>query len=63
MRKVKVQVETEKKGLFGTKKVIETKTVKVDNKTYKEMKKKEKNRPYSIEEMMLYDEIFDEWDD
>ena len=24
------------KGLFGVKKVIETKTVKVDNKTYKE---------------------------
>ena len=63
MKKIKVQVETEKKGLFGTKKVIETKTIKVDNKTYKEMKKKEKNRPYSIEEMMLYDEIFDEWDD
>ena len=63
MKKIKVQVETEKKGLFGTKMVIETKTIKVDNKTYKEMKKKEKNRPYSIEEMMLYDEIFDEWDD
>lgn len=43
MKKVKVQVETEKKGLFGTKKVIETKTIKVDNKTYKAMKKKEKN--------------------
>ena len=63
MKKIKVQVETEKKGLFGTKKVTETKTVKVDNKTYKELKKKEKNRPFSIEEMMLYDEIFDEWDD
>lgn len=63
MKKIKVQVETEKKGLFGTKKVIETKTIQVDNKTYKEMKKKEKNRPYSIEEMMLYDEIFDELDD
>lgn len=63
MKKVKIQVETEKKGLFGTKKALETKTIQVDNKTYKEMKKKEKNRPFSIEEMMLYDEIFDEWDD
>lgn len=68
MKKVKVQVETEKKGLFGRKKtVVETKTIEVDNKTYKEMKKAEKeakkaynNRPYSIEEMMLYDEIFDD---
>lgn len=63
MKKVKVQVETEKKGLFGTKKVVETKTIKVDDKTYKKMQKEKNNRPFSIEEMMFYDEIFDEWDD
>ena len=58
MKKVKVQVETEKKGLFGTKKVIETKTIKVDNKTYKKMQKEKNIQPYSIEEMIFYDELF-----
>jgi len=43
--------------------VMETRTFEVDSKTYKKMKQDAKNRPYSIEEMMLYDEIFDEWDD
>ena len=58
--KVKVMVETEKRGLFGKKKVLEERTIEVDSKTYKKMQKEKKNRPYSIEEMMLYDEIFDE---
>lgn len=58
--KVKVQVPVEKHGLFGIKKtVMETRTIEVDGKTYKKMKKEWENRPYSIEEMMLYDELFD----
>ena len=61
--KVEVQVPVEKRGLFGKKTVMETRTIEVDSKTYKKMKQDAKNRPYSIEEMMLYDEIFDEWDD
>lgn len=57
--KVKVQVETEKRGLFGIKhKVLETQTIEVDGKTYKQMKRKWNSRPYSIEEMMLYDDLF-----
>ena len=61
--KVKVQVSVEKRGLFGIKKPeMETRTIEVDGKTYKKMQQEKKNRPYSIEEMMLYDEIFDEWD-
>lgn len=61
--KVKVQISVEKRGLFGIKKtVMETRTIEVDGKTYKKMQQEKKNRPYSIEEMMLYDEIFDEWD-
>lgn len=58
--KVKIQVPVEKRGLFGIKKtVMETRTIEVDGKTYKKMKKEWENRPYSIEEMMLYDELFD----
>ena len=57
--KVKVQVPAEKRGLFGIKKtVMETRTIEVDGKTYKKMKKEWENRPYSIEEMMLYDDLF-----
>ena len=61
--KVKVKVPVEKRGLFGTKKtVMETRVIEVDDATYKKMQMNKKNRPYSIEEMMLYDEVFDEWD-
>lgn len=42
---------------------METRTIEVDGKTYEKMQQEKKNRPYSIDEMMLYDEIFDEWDD
>lgn len=59
--KVKVQVPVEKRGLLGFKKtVMETRTVELDDKTYKKLQKEWNKRPYSIEEMMLYDEIFDE---
>lgn len=61
--KVKVMVETEKKGLFGKKKVMEERTVWVDGRTYRKMQKEKRNRPYSLEEMMFYDWLFDEWDD
>ena len=59
--KVKVQVPVEKRGLLGFKKtVMETRTVELDDKTYKKLQKEWNKRSYSIEEMMLYDEIFDE---
>ena len=57
--KIKVQVPVEKRGLFGRKKtVLEERTIEVDGKTYKRMKKEWENRPFSIEEMMLYDDLF-----
>ena len=60
--KVKALVEVEKTGFFGKKKkVMEKRDIWVDDKTYKDLKKKAKNKPYSVEEMMLYDELFDEW--
>ena len=61
--KVKVNVPVESRGLFGQKKVQYKKcTLEVDGKTYREMKKNLKNQPYSLEEMMFYDDIiFDEF--
>lgn len=41
---------------------METRTIEVDDKTYKKLKKEWNSRPYTVEEMMFYDEIFDDWD-
>jgi len=60
MKKIKVKVETEKHGLFGKKTVTEYRTVKVDDKTYKRLMKEQAKKPLSFDEMMLYDEIFDD---
>ena len=59
--KVKVQIPAEKRGMLGFKKtVMETCIIDVDDKTYKKMQQEWRNRQYSIGEMMLYDDIFDE---
>jgi len=59
--KIKVQVPAEKQGILGIKKTaMETRTIEVDDKTYKKLKKEWKNRPYSIDEMMFYDDLFDD---
>jgi len=57
--KVKVEVPIEKRGLLGIMKTVtETRTIEVDDKNYKRMQREQKSQPYSIEEMMLYDDIF-----
>ncbi len=58
--KVKMLVETQKKGLLGRKTVREYKTVKVDGKTYRQMKKQMRNKPFSLDEMIFYDTIFED---
>lgn len=66
--KVKVNVPVEKRGFLGMKKtVMETRVIEVDDKTFRKMKReqreqrrRQKNRPFSLEEMMLYDMIFDD---
>ncbi len=56
--KIKVQVPVEKRGLLGFKKtVMAMRTVEVDGKTYRKIKDQQKNKPYSIEEMLFYDDI------
>ena len=61
--KVKVKVPVEKKDLFGKRTIIEERIIEVDDKTYRKLKKEQRDRPYSIDEMMLYYELFDEWGD
>ena len=57
--RIKVQVPVEKRGFLGIKKtVMETRTIEVDGRTYNMMQRYYNNRPYSIEEMMLYDDLF-----
>ena len=61
--KIKVMLPVEKRGLFGIKKTVyEERVIEVDDKTYKKMKKEQRSKSYTIDEMILYDEIFDEWD-
>lgn len=53
-RRITVTVEVEKKGLFGIKrKVPEKRTIEVDEKTYRKLKKKTK--PFSFEELMFFE--------
>lgn len=57
--KGKDQIPVEKRGFLGAKKnIMEARTMEVDDRTYQKMKKEKSNRPYSIEEMMLYDVFF-----
>ena len=58
--KVKLLVPVEKRTLFGKKTVMQERTVTVDGKTYRKMKKAERDRPFGIDEMMFYDFI---WED
>ena len=59
--RIKVLVPVEKRGFLGIKKtVMETRTIEVDGRTYKKMQRDYNNQPYSIEEMMLYDDFFDD---
>ena len=59
--KITYYVEITKRGLLGfPKKVREKRVIYVDGKTYRKMKRNFNNRPYSIEEMFLYDMLFDD---
>ena len=60
MKKIRVKVETEKQGLFGKKKVTEYRTVKVDDKTYRRLMKKQEEDPLSFDELILDDDILDD---
>ena len=54
-------VETKKRGFLGIpKKVREKRVAYVDGKTYKKPKREFNNRSYTVEEMFLYDMIFDD---
>ena len=61
--KTKNPLKNEKRSLFAENKAIGQKDISSDKKIRRKIRRKSENRPYSIEEMMLYDEIFDEWDE
>ena len=58
--KITVMVPVEKRGFFGKKTVMEKRTVTVDSKTYKKLKAQYRNRPFSLDELIMYDVIFDD---
>ena len=54
--KITYYVETKKKGFLGiSRKGREKKVAYVDGKIYRKLKWEWKKRPYTIEEMVLYD--------
>ena len=58
--KIKVKVPVERRGFLGIRKtVMETRTVEIDGETCKKWKRERDNLSFSIEEMMLYDDLFD----
>ncbi len=57
--KITIEVPVEKRTLLGFRKtVMEKRTVVVDGKTYRQIRKARNGRPYSVEEMLFYDELF-----
>ena len=44
--------------LASKKTVIESRTIELEGKTYRRLKKEQQFKPYSIEEMMIYDDLF-----
>ena len=61
MHKVRVKVPVTKRGLFGRKKTVyQWRTLRVDAKTYNKLMRRNKNRPFTVEEMMIYDDLFDD---
>ncbi|BBH26335.1 hypothetical protein SG0102_12690 [Intestinibaculum porci] len=58
--KVKAKVKVEKRGLFGKKYVYETRTIWVDDRTYRKLKRQGKYEPITIDDMMIMDAIFDD---
>ena len=62
MKKIKLTEPVQKKTLFGTKTVMKEKIIKVDNKTYKAMKKAQQQKEdEEFEKLLLLGEvIFDD---
>ncbi len=59
MKKIKVTKPIKKKTLFGAKTVLKEKTIRVDNKTYRAIKKAEqKKRDKEFDELALWVEAF-----
>ena len=56
--KVKIKVESEKKGLFGKKLVVEDVVVKVDDRTFRRIKKSSEPKSLTLDEIALLDAMF-----
>ena len=60
-RRVDITIEEKKRGLFGTKIVRETRTVSMDEKEYRKLKRKlEAGRSITLDDLIMYDCIFED---
>ena len=60
-RRVDITIEEKKRGLFGTKIVRETRTVSMDEKENRKLKRKlEAGRSITLDDLIMYDCIFED---
>ena len=59
MKKIKIKEPIQKKTLFGIKTVVKEKTIKVDNKTYRKMKRQKEDEEF--DKLAFLAEVL--WDD
>ena len=60
-RRVDITIEEKKRGIFGTKIVRETRTVSMDEKEYRKLKRKlEAGRSITLDDLIMYDCIFED---
>ena len=54
-KKIKVTVESEKRGLLGKRTIFEEREIEIDKKTYNKLKNKKADR--ELDEILLYEEL------
>ena len=60
-RRVEITIEEKKRGLFGTKVVRETKTVSMDEKSYRKLQKKlDSGHSITVDDLIMYDCILED---
>ncbi len=61
--RVIVEVETKKPGFFGTRTVMEKREVWMNDREYRRYLREMRNRPFTLEELMEYELLFEDDDE
>ena len=61
--RVTVEVETKKRGLFGSHYVTEKRVVEMNDREYRQYQRNQRRRPFTLEELMEFEILFGDDDD